>query len=215
MPPFIWIDHGNYSTYVPRVVSDKLHRVHGTTQSTTIKDRKLTEQKPSDYFEGSGSGYHKEKDPYKATSDYFQTDEHPAIKVARQIMTSQLITVFLHTTIQEVLRLFSKNQIRHIPVVDETNKLLGIASERDILRWLAESEHPKEHSMQIPIQEVMHKKVLTIRPEAKVPEIARVMVEEKIGCMPVLNEENKLIGLVTRGDVLNLLVYSDRLNINV
>jgi CBS domain-containing protein len=102
-------------------------------------------------------------------------------------------------------------RIRHVPVVDAKNHLVGLISHRDLLRASIASVSTKvanverrQHLWTITIAEVMQTDVQTIAPDAPVKEAARLMRTKRIGCLPVIAEEC-LVGIITEHDLLKLI----------
>lgn len=105
------------------------------------------------------------------------------------------------------LRLVQDNALHHVPVTDGDNKLVGILAERDLLLAAA-------HYLQTPVRagEVMHRDVITASPDLPLEEAARRMLAHNIGCLPVVDDENRLLGIITESDLFRALinVLSDR-----
>ena len=115
-------------------------------------------------------------------------------------MSSPVITVTAETKLSEARKIMAEKQIRALPVMKE-NQLIGIITRRGLLRldlsilgnesWNSESELENET-----IGDVMTTKPLTILPEFSVAKAARVMLENKITALPVV-ENNQLVGILT------------------
>ena len=89
--------------------------------------------------------------------------------------------------------------------------LVGILTQRDLYRSsltsiLTNWKENKEFLDSIRVSEVMSKNVVTINPDATIEEAAQVMIDKKVGCLPVVKEKDKLIGLITETDVLQYFV---------
>jgi acetoin utilization protein AcuB len=100
--------------------------------------------------------------------------------------------------------LFTKRRFRHIPVVNMHGKPVGIVSDRDILR-----AYVKGHDQDVrvePINTIMSKNVLTVFTDTAIRDAARVLFQERIGCLPVVDDQNVIIGLVTRSDILRTII---------
>lgn len=124
----------------------------------------------------------------------------------RKIMQEKIITISAGeslSTVEDIMRL---GQVRHMPVVS-SGRLVGVVSERDLLRSsLSElSSHRtaerKAFLYAVEIGRVMSQPPIVISPDASVRQAAQVMAENKIGCLPVVAED-ELIGIVTETDVL-------------
>jgi len=88
--------------------------------------------------------------------------------------------------------------IRHIPIVDEKAHLVGIISNRDVFRALGGSKRGKV----IPVWEIMKRDVVTVRPGTPAHVAVELMLEKKIGSLPVIGDGEQLIGIVTETDFL-------------
>jgi acetoin utilization protein AcuB len=99
-------------------------------------------------------------------------------------------------------------RIRHLPVVDEENRVVGILTQRDLFRASISSvlgfDRSKEHEWlgKVKVRDVMTKDVLMIDAEAGVSEAVEKFVTDKIGCLPVVDQQGKLVGLLTETDCL-------------
>jgi len=91
--------------------------------------------------------------------------------------------------------------IRHIPVVDKKGKLVGILSNRDVLRALG-----SDGSMEgIRIGDIMTKSVRTCKESTPAGKAAETMMNHKIGALPVVGESGQLVGLVTESDFVQIV----------
>jgi acetoin utilization protein AcuB len=128
----------------------------------------------------------------------------------QDVMQTKLHTVTPATTLPDALRLTSQRGVRHLPVLDG-DRLVGILSDRDLKRAMASpatSLDTRELNYlldRLRVEEIMTRTVITIGRMFPIEDAARLMVQEKIGALPV-TEEGQLIGLVTETDVLRLFV---------
>ncbi|TDM07656.1 CBS and ACT domain-containing protein [Macrococcus lamae] len=124
--------------------------------------------------------------------------------LVERIMTSPCLTINDHHTIEQALELMAQKDIRHLPVVDETMKVLGIVTDRDINLALPSilGEEDSAAHLAMPVTRIMHKDVVTCHPLDFVEDIAVDFYELKIGSIPVV-QNNKCIGIVTQKDMLN------------
>ena len=131
--------------------------------------------------------------------------------VAKQIMSSPVITLTPENTIDEAKTMIIKNKFHHIPVVSISNKLIGILSDGDIFcKALTGECLPSEtlnNGNPQKIADVMIKRVLVGKVDTQIPYIAKVLIEEHISAMPIIDESKTPIGIVTRSDVLKTLLY--------
>ncbi len=129
--------------------------------------------------------------------------------VGRRMRTS-LITVSKDETLARARELLHSHRIRHLPVV-EGDRLLGILTDRDIREVSPSSaagispDRTAAFLAQIRVCEAMVGEVHTVSPYTTIEEAARLMIERKIGCLPV-TEAECLVGIITETDILGVLV---------
>lgn len=126
---------------------------------------------------------------------------------AKNAMTRRVVVVGPDTSVVKAWELMVTLRIRHLPVVRE-GLLLGILSDRDVLLH-AQVKGEAIEPPAIPVAEVMSPFPFVCEPSTHVADIVRTMTEEKIDAMPVLDAEERLVGLVTSTDLLLLLVQYD------
>lgn len=129
----------------------------------------------------------------------------------QEIMTSAVVVVALNDNLKIADDIMRWKHIRHLPVVDEDNNVVGLITHRDLLRvcvsTLADISSQEQDSLLrgIPVQEVMRKEVEMISPDADVKQAARRMLDRKIGCL-VVTEGRRLAGILTEADFVRYLL---------
>ena len=110
----------------------------------------------------------------------------------RDLMTSEVLSVGPNESISNVQDLMDENRIRHVPVVDAKGRVLGLVSQRDVLqRALFEDTGT--------VTDIMSWKTATIGADEEASEAARIMLDHKYGCLPVVENE-RLAGILTEAD---------------
>lgn len=124
--------------------------------------------------------------------------------VAQQIMSQPVVTRGPKDHIEEAWDLICTNRFRHLPILEDGH-LVGILSDRRLNNMLVSSQRQgTDHP--IVISEVMITPVLSARPYTAVSDIAKTFVTERIGAMPILDDHDTLIGIITRSDILRTLI---------
>ncbi len=129
-------------------------------------------------------------------------DGEPTVK---DIMTTNVFTLYEDDNLRVLSELMNWRNIRHIPVVDQENHLVGLMTHRDFLKIALSnlsgiSESEANHVYEdIPIGEVMIRNVASVGQETPLFEAADLMASEKYGCLPVV-EQGRLTGIVTEAD---------------
>jgi CBS domain-containing protein len=139
-------------------------------------------------------------------------EEGRPVVVASQIMTRNVVTVTESCTLEHALNLMAEHKFRHLPVVSEPGpRLVGIISDRDALLMSADLE---EHEVaDVIVEEAMSTELLTADPQTEIRLIAETMVDCKISCFPILDQDELLLGIVTTDDVLRSIACHAPLNL--
>ncbi|MBX7137699.1 MAG: CBS domain-containing protein [Oligoflexia bacterium] len=128
------------------------------------------------------------------------------VKSVHEIMSLNPVSVGPTATLREVRDKMAEFEVRHIPVVDE-NELIGIISDRDLgrilLAPLESEEEALEKRLDQPVSRHMSSDVISIDTESEIGDAIDLMVEYKVGAIPVVDGENgRLRGIVSYIDVL-------------
>lgn len=119
----------------------------------------------------------------------------------RTRMSAPPITVQADSSYQRALRLMDEHRLHHVPVVDSEGRLVGIVTERDLL--LAASHYGQAD---IEVAEIMHKGAVTATPEMTIAQAAELMLSKRIGGLPVVTDEQHIVGVITETDLLRSFV---------
>lgn len=127
-----------------------------------------------------------------------------SVKVV-DVMTQDPLCVTPSETIGEADRLMSENNFRQLPVV-EGRELIGILTDRDIRSFLSATAltvpEERDKALRTAVRDVMTTEPLTLAPDDEVQEALELLIEQKIGGIPVLDETEGLVGIVTYVDLL-------------
>jgi CBS domain-containing protein len=144
----------------------------------------------------------------------------------KDFMTTDPVTVTPMDSVETVLNRLEERHISGLPVVDKAGKVVGIVSEADLLfrerpirlpLYLAFLDgiiylDPLDHFVQqlkkslgVFVQDVMTPNPITIAPDAPISQAADVMLEQRVNRLPVVDEAGKLVGIITRDDLLQAL----------
>jgi len=124
----------------------------------------------------------------------------------KDVMSTDVVTLVEDQTMQNLEDVLDWERIRHVPVVDQAGKPIGIVTHRDLLKYsisaFCENSEEVRSSLksQIPISELMSYEVTTVKPELNLRSAAHKMLELKIGCLLVVDSVGVLIGIVTEAD---------------
>ncbi|EOQ88420.1 CBS domain protein [Leptospira yanagawae serovar Saopaulo str. Sao Paulo = ATCC 700523] len=198
---FFWIHDGRISPNPPLTHPDRVPKIHPTSQST-----------PSAIGEGepdtspTGSFLHRNpKEVYKEAS---LPTEKPVFFL-HEMMTSPVYTKEKEDSVETCLDFMLEKGIRHLPITGKMGELVGFVSDRDLL------DKTKSYEREMPVSDIMTKRVLVGSPGAEIRQVTKVLLEERIGCLPIVNDDNVPIGIITRSDLLRLLLKYPNLSLTV
>jgi CBS domain-containing protein len=147
--------------------------------------------------------------------------------LAKNIMTSGVVTVTPETSLGELSKVLLKNKVSGVPVVDGEGKLIGIVSEADIIKDNIKVQFPfyfdplmmsgyavdfekynediKDY-LNTKVESIMNHRVKTANPSTPLSEIADIMVSNKVNRIPVVDENKKVVGIITRADIIKTMI---------
>jgi CBS domain-containing protein len=131
---------------------------------------------------------------------------------ANDVMTEGPATIRATASVREAMTLLESLEVRHLPVVDAKGSLVGILSDRDLgaLAIPHLLEDPRMASfggrLEIAVSYIMNAAVFWVRPDTDVTKIVELMVDQKIGAVPVLSTDGAVVGIVTYVDLLREFV---------
>ena len=143
--------------------------------------------------------------------------------LAKDIMTKKVITISKDATLAELAKLLIKNKISGVPIVDKREELVGIVTEADLI--IKESNLPfplsfsfaflesyesytkstKEY-LETRVEEVMSTNVKTAREDMPISKVVNIMINNNINRLPILNNDGKLTGIITRADIIKSII---------
>ncbi len=149
----------------------------------------------------------------------------------KDIMATDVITVSTSDSVEQCAKLLQENNISGLPVLDEGGKVAGIVTEGDLIRRASRIKAPGyleilggliylgspgkfveelQRAMSLEAGQLMSKDVISVKPEESVEEAATLMVEKGISRLPVIDDDDKLVGIVSRRDIMSCLYSKER-----
>lgn len=143
--------------------------------------------------------------------------------LARDIMNTEVITVSADDTIEKVAKLMMESHISGLPVVDWKERVVGVISEGDLLIQDKEIKAPAmtvfmggiiylenpgrfreelKRIIALKVGELMSTKVHTVGPEDPIEKVATIMLEKRVNRVPVVDVDNRLLGIISRQDII-------------
>lgn len=132
--------------------------------------------------------------------------------LVKHLMSWPVHTVFDTSTVGEALEILRKKNIRHMPVVDLNQTLAGVVTQTDLVKVFPSGKELNTFQTNLlartPVSKVMNDKPIFISPDVIIEEAALSMRVNGIGCLPVLDENKKLVGILTKNDIMDAFITS-------
>ncbi len=147
-------------------------------------------------------------------------------KIAKDIMTKEVITVKEDENIKQLFKLMDEGGILGVPVVDEKRRVIGIITESDLIKHFTTLKAPrsinllggiiylddisefneqlKEHCAEI-VKDLMFEPAITVKEDATLLDVINIMSENQITRLPVVDKKDQLVGIITRTDIVHQL----------
>ncbi|SRR5712692_808115 len=134
-----------------------------------------------------------------------------------QLMSRNVVTVGPSDSCLEAVARMHRARVRHLPVVDAMGDLIGVVTDRDLRHHLFDPRVYQQVGTiavdillkAVPVSDIMSSPVLSVESDDEVVEAARIMLEDKVGSLPVL-ENDRVVGIVTETDVLRQICRADQ-----
>lgn len=152
------------------------------------------------------------------------------MRKVKEIMTTDVITVSTGDSVELCAKLMQENNISGLPVLNEAGKVAGIVTEGDLIRRASRIKAPGyleilggliylgspkkfveelQRAMSLEAGQLMSKNVISIKPGDGVEKAATLMVENSISRLPVIDDDEKLVGILSRRDIMRCLYNSN------
>jgi acetoin utilization protein AcuB len=134
----------------------------------------------------------------------------------REIMTARVVTVEADDALESIKQIFDSVKFHHLLVIDSAKKLIGVISDRDLLRALSPyvgtaSENARDlATLKKRAHQIMSRQPVTLSPEASVRDAIEVFLGHRVSCIPIVDAQTRPAGIVSWRDVLRSLPAEPR-----
>jgi acetoin utilization protein AcuB len=132
---------------------------------------------------------------------------------AGQIMQTTVVSIGAADSVTSAWRTLRKHAVHQAPVLDDAGHLVGIVSERDLLTAINIDEGRVIESLDRQVSEVMTTPVVATAAVTDIRRIAAVMIEQAVDGVPIINETGRLLGFISRGDILRAVITDPPLSL--
>jgi CBS domain-containing protein len=133
------------------------------------------------------------------------------LRTVADVMTRRLVTVREDDVIADIEEAMQRLRVRHMPVIDDSGMLVGLVSHPDLLHaaasFLSVGEADRNVSIkQVKVGRIMRREVVTAEPGDSLVQAGELMWDAKIGCLPVIEADGTLVGMITEADFIAIAV---------
>lgn len=135
------------------------------------------------------------------------------------IMSLELLTLDMDSPLSKAKELFDNNDVHHLIVVDDEGLLAGVITDRDLFKHLSptvgtsQETHRDTSLMQKKLHQIMARNLITAQAHQSLGEAVVLFHDKHISCLPVVNKQNKPIGVITWRDILKVLATKYKKNL--
>ena len=131
--------------------------------------------------------------------------------LVREVMSQPAIVIEWNASILDASALMEERGVRRLPVVDDENAVIGVVSSGDVreatsVYHTASPYAPDQDEILLDVDEVMTTPALTVTPDAMLLDVVRLLVEHKVGGVPVIDAHGHPLGMITESDIFRLLL---------
>lgn len=142
--------------------------------------------------------------------------KHEAKVLAKYVMKSPVITLKSDVKIEIAKDLIRKHHFHHFPIVDEQDKIIGLLTDRDLLRNSPNQQHRRSEDKVSTdldaVSNLMSTKLVVAYANTPIADIGRSMLAENIQCVPIVDHEHQVIGIVTSSDFIRCVIEHHEVN---
>jgi len=130
----------------------------------------------------------------------------------QEMMTANPVTLTRSHSLRDARMLMEEKKFRHIPIVDDEKKLIGLVTQRNVLANSVSQQTPLEHEAiskiesSTSIADIMTTELTTVTADIKIASAAQLVHHKKYGCLPVIDKNKQLIGIITDHDFVAITI---------
>ena len=128
-----------------------------------------------------------------------------------KIMTKRIVTIEMEDILATVKDIFDNVKFHHLLVV-ESDKLIGVISDRDLLKAISPNigtisqTYRDEATLNKKVYQVMSRKLITLRPKDPIGDAVELFITKDISCIPIVDNESRPVGIITWRDILKAII---------
>ncbi|RXJ86069.1 CBS domain-containing protein [Arcobacter sp. CECT 8985] len=132
---------------------------------------------------------------------------------AEDIMTKNIIHIDSDATLNDAYELLKDKKVSHIPIVSFGKKIMGLIDKKLILNYIIEDLENSEQILNRKLEDLYLPEVITADPNADIRSVCKVMLDFKLGAVPIVNEEDVIVGIISKTDIIKAVSHLPKLQL--
>lgn len=200
-----------------RYFRDSLEKLKKIRQTSMVEKADIhadTAQDETFVIQGTGSAEMLEAK--KGTDTYrkmLNLNERAPIVHAHQIMSHPVLTLPMDTPLDAAYLFFQKHGFEQVPIISPQHKLVGMLTLKNLLKVMVVEDHQIHSIMDTNLVDIMEQEVISADPVSDIRRVADVLVTYHLTGLPVVNEQDQLVGIITRSDLLQAMTQDPPLSL--
>lgn len=190
-----------------RSTADNLYNLKNIDESSESRF------KPDEGFINDFSQKKKDDDALNAYKKMANLDISEPVYHVKDIMSKEVITIDVNARLEEAYALLKEEGIGQIPITSYGKKIVGLLSQKFILNLLMEDLENYENILNKKIEDLFLPDMITTDPISDIRRVAKVMVDFKLEAIPVVDEEDILLGIISKTDLIKAISQLPKLQL--
>jgi len=149
----------------------------------------------------------------QAYRDMLDLNHRTPVLHVYQLMSHSVVTILMSASIEEAHRYFQKHSFNQMPVLNLQHQIVGIITVKGLLKFMTIDEEDVHYLSGKTVADAMSTEVITADPVSDVRRVAKVMLEYHLDGIPIVNEHDHLVGIVSRSDIMRAVINDPPLSL--
>ena len=194
-----------------RTTADNLYKIKAIDKSNEAKFK--PDEEVIEYFSNKKKNSKNSDELLNSYKKMANMDMSEPIYQVKDIMTKEVFYIDAKSTIEEAYNLLKEHRVTQVPIISFGRKIIGLISKKIILNLLMADIDNVKDILNRKLEDVFLPEVITTDPVSDIRRVAKVMVDLKLDAIPVVDEEDILLGIISKTDILKAVSHLPKLQL--